>query len=170
MTPPTIIQNIAHYGHGDIYAQQNAGDRVQADLLGYALWAGGAVIVGGALYGLALGAVAFGTMVAPYVLAVGGSAAVGIGGVTVWQRRLLKQAATVQPALPLPTFDYKALPSEMRSFAADYYAHTGRHLSQGQLEALEMQLVAHQLKTQCASLPSPSESSPLPASRLVQSC
>lgn len=147
-----------------------ASNRVQADLLGYALWAGGTVIVGGALYGLALGAVAFGTMIAPYVLAVGGSAAVGIGGVTVWQRRLLKQAAAVQPALPLPTFNYKALPEPAKTFALEYYAHTGKHLTPGQLEALEMQLVAAQLSKQCASLPSPCESSPLPASRLVQSC
>ena len=132
-----------------------ASNRVQADLLGYALWAGGTVIVGGALYGLALGAVAFGTMIAPYVLAVGGSAAVGIGGVTVWQRRLLKQAAA-QPA-PL------LLCPEALEMAARLIDR-GAKLNDYDLAALER--VAQKAK-QCASLPEsqpsqPSAALPLP--------
>jgi len=144
------------------------------------LWVAFALVGGSITYvgykfvlGFAVGAAAFGVAAAPVV--IGGALTVGatwagIKGVKAHQTRLIAQAATIAPALPLPAFDYRALPAPMREFAAEYYAHTGRHLSHGQLEALEMQLVARQIQTQCASLPSPSDSLPLPASRSAPSC
>lgn len=153
---PTIVQNIAHYGHGDIYAQQNAGaQKVDGSWL---MWPAVILIGGSAVAGLAVEAFAIGAMLAPFV--VGGAATVGatwagIKGVTVLQRRLLKQAAA-QPA-PL------LLCPEALEMAARLIDR-GAKLNEYDLAALER--VAQKAK-QCASLPEsqplqPSAALPLP--------
>lgn len=155
-TQPTIIQNIAHYGTGDIYASQGIDTRVSINpVLGWLAVGGVAVGVGyiavQAVVAAAVATAAAVTVAVPYVLGAGAAAAAGIGGVKLIQARQKRtpprQGLTLCP---------EAL--EMAARLAD----RGVTLTESDLAACER--LAQRIK-QCASLPPPSSSSGLPLSQ-----
>ena len=143
--------------NGDNIVSVDRSDRVQVDLLGWAIVAGGVVVAGAAIYGLALGAIAAATAAAPYLLGAAAAGGAGIGGVKVWQKVTADRQKLTPPPLILSP---RALEIAAR------FRLQGHELNDSDLAAIQRLTD----KLECSqSLPYPSASSALPALPSVQS-